>query len=1605
MKWTDYISKNILTSRVINFVCLLILLCFSYQADATHIVGGDITYRCLGSNVYEVDLLVRRDCENGDPNATFDNPASIAIYSKSGELMINLAMEGQLFLPFVADDTLTNDIFDACGFVGSEVCVHETRYTGEVTLPFLEEGYILVYQRCCRNVSLDNIVDPLETGSSYHIELTSEGQNLCNSAAAFQQWPDIYICSDEELIFDHSAIDTDGDSLVYRLCTPSTGASFDDPRPQPAFPPPYDNIVWQAGYDDDNMLGFGNPLTIDAETGLLTARPGIVGQFLVGVCVEEYRDGVKISETRRDFEYNTRICLDPIIAEFSTVENDCTSLTVELERGPDNNGATFSWEVSDLSGNLLFTSDAPNPSFTFPMEGFYEVTLTEESDLTDCEVITTDIIPAFLSGIEASLDFSLASCVSSDNSVMILLTDDGSNDPSTNTPIAEWIWTVSYDGNEEIFNGPSVVITIPQNTVDLTVELEVISEGGCMTTTESSISVSDLLPQVSFDFDLVGCDDDIYTISLTDQSAILNTDFTPVAWAWTITNNGNITNLDPSGPSIEIDVALGDLTVESIVTFDNGCVISFVNDAVLTDLIPELVITASSGLCDEGGYVIHLQGNLVDGSISAGLENILWTVTTPDGVINLEGIEVVFDAVEPTDFTISAIGILDNGCQINTEEIDNIEILLPSTEVLAEIGACTNNNIVLTLSNQFENFNGFDPIAYEWTVTQEGVVQTFDTEVVNYEVVGIGLIEITTIVSLTESCTISNTLTYDPTGQMPILAYELMVVSCPSSNSFEVQLINQDQIPSDFVITSQEWITDINGAINTFDTAPFNFTVTIIDQLIIEHNVSFENGCMLSIRDTIDVDDLIPEATFDYAIEECEDQNGDLVVSFTNTTELFGTTVENISWLYIIDGVSSTSNVDLLVLTVPEGTSIIITQMVEFDNGCTTSGISTVVVERPSIEFFADNILACGVDSVFLIANPNPDWTYEWTPEEGLIFIDGDMSNPYVNVDGNMTYMVTVSFGDCSVTDTVNIITTLDEEIILLQTDTDCNDGAVVEVQNAFNFVEYGWSTSPDFEPILFMGDSVDIPEFTGNSIDYFVSVIDTSGCVSGTGMITVVNNELELDIVSPVTICTGDTIIYAVTPGNPLQVLEMIWNTDPHIIAGENTTTPTVTSLPGDSGFTLSGVVTNQFGCDSLIMVEFIIGQSIPLSSTTDLEMCGELTVCFEHTSGYDGNIFWNFGDLTSTTDTSSLQEICYTYPSLGEYTVVLSSPDSLCAGETVSFNVELNEEPILTIETDSVSYCNGEMVELSAISNNINYIPEWLDSEMNPIGTGSTINVTPMDIDSFFVLLSDGVFCTDTAIIYTLPFEFMLDLIGPDVLCSGEETTLELFANMDDELIYMWGPADCIVSGENTNMPVVLADLSKDLFVTVTNVDLNCVAEMTFPIEVSQIDVEITADADFIILTEDLELSVVDPNDDWTYEWSTGEQGESIIVSPEETTIYTVVATDEFGCMATDTFTLEVRSPDCDQFDVFLPTGFSPNGDGVNDILFVRSNFIKSMRLVIYNRWGERMFYSDMQERGWDGTYQGSELPPDAYGYVLDVVCVDDQTFSSKGNVSIIK
>lgn len=142
-------------------------------------------------------------------------------------------------------------------------------------------------------------------------------------------------------------------------------------------------------------------------------------------------------------------------------------------------------------------------------------------------------------------------------------------------------------------------------------------------------------------------------------------------------------------------------------------------------------------------------------------------------------------------------------------------------------------------------------------------------------------------------------------------------------------------------------------------------------------------------------------------------------------------------------------------------------------------------------------------------------------------------------------------------------------------------------------------------------------------------------------------------------------------------------------------------------------------------------------------------------------------------------------------------------------------------------------------------------------------------------------------------------------------------------------------------------------------------------------------------------------------SYEWNFGDGTGSTETSPSHfykrtgTYLACLIAKNKFGCY--DTI---CRSVDADVFPLAdIPSGFSPNGDGNNDILYVRGSGIEKMNLIIYNRFGEKIFESNDQSIGWDGKYKGKAQPIEAYAYVLNVTFVDNTTFTKKGNVTLLR
>ena len=163
-------------------------------------------------------------------------------------------------------------------------------------------------------------------------------------------------------------------------------------------------------------------------------------------------------------------------------------------------------------------------------------------------------------------------------------------------------------------------------------------------------------------------------------------------------------------------------------------------------------------------------------------------------------------------------------------------------------------------------------------------------------------------------------------------------------------------------------------------------------------------------------------------------------------------------------------------------------------------------------------------------------------------------------------------------------------------------------------------------------------------------------------------------------------------------------------------------------------------------------------------------------------------------------------------------------------------------------------------------------------------------------------------------------------------------------------------------------------------------------------------------IVAYHETTLNSTDYGEEYTYQWTPSESmttpdQPSTTVTPETSTTYTVSVTDTFGCTRTATVTIDVTPIVCDNPFVFIPNTFTPNGDGRNDILYVRSDILEECYFVIYNRWGERIFETFDQSIGWDGKYKQKDCQRGTYDYYFKGKCKDGDELELKGNVTLIR
>jgi len=421
----------------------------------------------------------------------------------------------------------------------------------------------------------------------------------------------------------------------------------------------------------------------------------------------------------------------------------------------------------------------------------------------------------------------------------------------------------------------------------------------------------------------------------------------------------------------------------------------------------------------------------------------------------------------------------------------------------------------------------------------------------------------------------------------------------------------------------------------------------------------------------------------------------------------------------------------------------------------------------------------------------------------------------------------------------------------------------------------------------------------------------------------------------------------------------------------GETTEEISITS-PGD----FSAMITSEFGCrNSKSFTVKDITSFFTLSLPNIVHICASETMILSAYTDIDQEYkyLWDNG--------STEKEIVISEE--GIYTLTATDPSGF--SQTASSQIIYHPNPIVDLGDDFILW-DGESKQLDAQNTGSSY--RWNTQETSQV-------ITVSSGGDFEVNVIDEFGCSNSDIVsvdYREGEKFRVELGEDKSICLGDEVLIvpEIIGKPNLPLRYKW-------VGQNHTEP--------EIYLKEEGIFVLEVTDHLGNMESAQIEITMLPSPN-IDLGEDI---IDNPNktyelianvDNVSYNWSTGEVSKSIII--EKTGTYWVEVIDDNQCSSRDEINVKFVA---DYPFVGLPEAFSPNGDGHNDLLFVRGVDVDKIELMIYNRLGKKVFETKDINQGWDGYCNGQLQIMDSYYYSLNITYTNGFERTKTGNFALLK
>lgn len=612
--------------------------------------------------------------------------------------------------------------------------------------------------------------------------------------------------------------------------------------------------------------------------------------------------------------------------------------------------------------------------------------------------------------------------------------------------------------------------------------------------------------------------------------------------------------------------------------------------------------------------------------------------------------------------------------------------------------------------------------------------------------------------------------------------------------------------------------------------------------------------------------------------------------------------------------------------------------------------------------YFVEVDNGCAVDTAFVSVNLQVAPTASITPSVGLSLCPG--ATLTLQSQGGLSY----EWFDGSIDS--SIVISAPGNYFVVATNQCGSDSAFVSIAQDNLPVAAILAQGPAF---VCAGDSVVLNGSGGTGVEWinFGNVNPITVYNAGTYQFVASNN------------CGNDTASFTVNPGP--QPLAIITATGPSGICpgdvvqltasggvnyewsdGSTATTLNITA-PGNYWV----VASDPCGSDTAY---FSIGPG-PLP-VAQISASGPSTICAGQsvllTASGGNNLIWSNGSNAAT----------LTITAAGTYWVAVTNN---CGTDTAYFSIPPGPPPTAGITVfGPTALCLGDTALLTAVGNG-NYL--WSDGS-----TGSTLQTG--NPGTYTLIVSDN--CgSDTATVQiqqgNVP-QVNIVASGPLAFCAGQNVTL----NATPGYTYSW-------SSGSTGSEIVAAE-SGDYTVIASN---SCGKDTaTVSVYVENVVAAGSADNYKPLLEEEVTLYNLSQNASYS-EWmlwdSTTTTSSSFTTQFDSVGnyVFRLVAVSSLGCSDTTYVIIKVT----EGYTFYIPSGFTPNGDGINDLFSFYGTAVEEINAIIYNRWGQPLYNWTDLEGGWDGNFKGGPVPNGVYAYEVKIKLKEGSNKVYYGTFSLIR